>query len=53
MASLFSKALDFAFTKDGKDNNFKLKTEQKSIIEGIVCLKRMCKGFYQQALECH
>ena len=33
MASLFSEALDFALTKAGKDSDFKLKTEQKSIIE--------------------
>jgi len=37
MASLFSQALDFALTKPGKDSNFKLKTEQKSIIEAVVC----------------
>ena len=36
MGSLFCKALDFALTKAGKDSNFKLKTEQKSIIEAIV-----------------
>ena len=36
MASLFSEALDFALTKAGKDSDFKLKTEQKSIIEGVV-----------------
>ena len=34
MASLFSKALDFALTKAGKDSDFKLKTE--SIIEAVV-----------------
>ena len=33
MASLFSEALDYALTKAGKDSDFKLKTEQKSIIE--------------------
>ena len=32
MASLFGKALDFALTKVGKDSNFKLKIEKKSII---------------------
>ena len=36
MASLFSEALDFALTKAGKDSDFKLKTEQKSIIEAVV-----------------
>ena len=44
MASLFSEAivssygeaLDFALTKAGKDSDFKLKTEQKSIIEAAV-----------------
>jgi len=36
MASLFSEALDFALTKAGKDGDFKLKTEQKSIIEAFV-----------------
>ena len=36
MASLFSEALDFALTKVGKDSDFKLKTEQKSIIEAVV-----------------
>ena len=35
---LFNKALDFALTKAGKDSNFKLKTEQKSIIEAVICL---------------
>ena len=38
MGSLFSKALDFALTKAGKDSNFKLKTEQKSIIEAVFYL---------------
>ena len=42
IASLFSKALDFASTEAGKDRNFKLKTDQKSIIENVVCQKRMC-----------
>ena len=36
MASLFSEVLDFASTKAGKDSCFKLKTEQKSIIEAVV-----------------
>ena len=36
MASLFSKALDFALTKARKDNDFKLKAEQRSIIEAVV-----------------
>ena len=36
MGSLFCKALDFALTKAGKDSNFKLKTELKSIIEAVV-----------------
>ena len=44
MASLFSEAivssygeaLDFAWTKAGKDSDFKLKTQQKSIIETVV-----------------
>ena len=36
MASLFSEALDFAWTKAGKDSGFKLKTEQKSIIKAVV-----------------
>ena len=36
MASLFSKALDFALTKAGKYSDFKSKTEQKSIIEAVV-----------------
>ena len=38
MASLFSVALDFVLNKAGKDSNFKLKTEQKSIIEAVVDL---------------
>ena len=43
MASLLSKALDFALTKPGKDSSFKLKTEQKSIIEAVVSQKKgMC-----------
>ena len=41
MVSLFSKALDYA----GKDRNFKLKTEQKSITEGVVCHKKDVRGF--------
>ena len=41
MASLFSKAFDFLYIKAGKDSNFKLKTEQKSIIEAVVCQKRI------------
>ena len=40
MASLFSKTLDFALTKAGKDSSFKLKTVQKSIIEDIVSQKK-------------
>ena len=40
MASLFSKALDFALIRAGKDSNFKLKTEKKSIIEAVVCQKK-------------
>ena len=36
MASLLSEALDFAFTKAVKHSDFKLKTEQKSIIEAVV-----------------
>ena len=35
MASLFSEALDFALPKAGKDSDFKLKTEQKLIIEAV------------------
>ena len=35
MASLFSKAFDFLYIKAGKASNFKLKTEQKSIIEAV------------------
>ena len=45
MASLFSKTLDFASTKAGKDSSLKLKTEQKSITEAVVSQKkkkRMC-----------
>jgi len=40
MASLLNKVLDFALTKAGKDSNFILKTEQRSIIEAIVCQKK-------------
>ena len=36
MASLFSEVLDFASTKAGKDSDFKMKTEQQSIIEAVV-----------------
>ena len=36
MASLFSEALDFALPKAGKDSDFKLKTEQRIIIEAVV-----------------
>ena len=36
MAWMFSEELDFTLTKDGKDSDFKLKTEQKSIIEAHV-----------------
>ena len=36
MASLFSEALDVALPKAGKDSDFKLKTEQKLIIEAVV-----------------
>ena len=36
MASLFSEVLDFALPKAGKDSDFKLKTEQKLIIEAVV-----------------
>ena len=36
MASLFGEALDFASPKAGKDSDFKLKTEQKLIIEAVV-----------------
>ena len=44
MASLLSKALDFALTKAGKDSDFILKTEQKSIIEAVVCQKKGVLG---------
>ena len=40
MALLLNKVLDFALTKAGKDSDFILKTEQKSIIEAIVCQKK-------------
>ena len=40
MASSLSKALDFALIKAGKDSDFILKTEQKSIIEAVVCQKK-------------
>ena len=40
MASLLGKALDFALTKAGKDSDFILKTEQKSIIEAVFCQKK-------------
>ena len=40
MASLLSKVLDFALTKAGKDSDFTLKTEQKSIIEAVVYQKK-------------
>ena len=36
MASLFREALDFALTKARKDNDFKLKAKQRSIIEAVV-----------------
>ena len=36
MASSFREALDFALPKAGKDSDFKLKTEQKLIIEAVV-----------------
>ena len=36
MASLFSETLDFALPKAGKDSDFKLKAEQKLIIEAVV-----------------
>ena len=36
MALLFSEALDFALPKAGKDSDFKLRTEQKLIIEALV-----------------
>ena len=36
MASLISEALDFALPKALKDSDFKLKTEQKLIIEAVV-----------------
>ena len=44
MASLFNEALDFALPKAGKDSNFKLKTEQKSIIEAVFCQKEDVLG---------
>jgi len=40
MASLLSKALDFALTKAGKDSDFILKIEQKSIIEAVAYQKK-------------
>ena len=36
MVSLFSEASDFALTKAGNVNEFKLKTDQKLIIEAVV-----------------
>ena len=36
MALLFREALDLALPKAGKDSDFKLKTEQKLIIEAVV-----------------
>ena len=50
MASLFSEALDYALTKAGKDSDFKLKTEQKSIIEVFTTFARtvtFLKNFQQ------
>ena len=40
MALLLNKVLDFTLTKAGKDSDFILKTEHKSIIEAIVCQKK-------------
>ena len=42
MASLLNKVLDFALTKAGKDSDFILKTEQKSIMKLLFVKKRMC-----------
>ena len=42
-----------SLSRAGKDNNLELKTGQKSIIEAVVCQKRMCSGFYQQASASH
>lgn len=44
MALSFSRALDFALTKAGKDSYFKLKTQQESTIEAILCHKRDVLG---------
>ena len=44
MALLFSRALDSALTKAGKDSYLQLKTEQKSTIEAILCQKRDVLG---------
>ena len=41
MALLLSKSVGFCLmTKAGKDSDFILKTEQKSIIEAVVCQKK-------------
>jgi len=43
VASLFSEALDIGLPKAGKDSDFKLKTEQKLIIEAVVdCFHTIC-----------
>ena len=44
MASLFEKAADFALAKAGKSKNFRIKEEQKSIIEAIVYSKKDVLG---------
>lgn len=44
MAALLDRALDFALTKAGKDSHFRLKPQQKQIVEALVCFKKDVMG---------
>ena len=44
MAELLGRALEFALLKAGKDSDFRLKDEQKAIIEAVVCKKKDVLG---------
>ena len=44
MAALLDRALEFALTKAGRDSQFRLKPEQKEIIEALVLFKKDVLG---------
>ena len=44
MVALLDRALEFALTKDGRDSQFRLKSEEKKIIEDLVLFNKDVLG---------